>query len=347
MPEAEGVTSDSLQLDWEHGVNASKLTTPIVSENRVFVASQSPKTHIVALGLQRGNTLWERERELLTHTTPSFSNGLNIWMSYMSDQRFESIDEDSSINAQFDGEGSKVDYLLSTDEVLIAGMSGRRPELRAYNRGTNKLCWRVPLEEVHFEISGIAVDEDTIFTGVKGMETDYPDFGEIFAVDADEKQIKWAFAVDAPVHSVSVKNKDVICLTDSAVVNLDKQTGEENWQVPVSCGTSSCPAVSNDVIVFGDVYNVRAVERSSGKEMWKTDLSGTNAKPTLCGDRVYVSHGRPKTDTGKITMLNKHSGTKVAEVETGEERLSRPIVASNSILASSRSGRILKYEGGD
>lgn len=201
------------------------------------------------------------------------------------------------------------------------------------------------MEEIHFEISGIAVDEDTIYTGVKGMETDYPDFGETFAVDADEKRIKWAFAMDASVHSISVKDEEVVCLTDSAVVNLDKRTGAENWQVPVSSGTKSCPAVSNDVIVFGDVYKVRAVERNSGKERWKKELSGTNAKPTLCGDKVYVSHGRPRTDNGKITMLNKSSGTKVTEVETGEERLSRPIVASNSILVSSRSGRILKYKG--
>lgn len=347
VPEVEGVDADSLRLDWEHDFDAEKLTTPIVSGNRVFVASRAPKTRVIAVDHQRGRALWEREMELLTHATPSYSNGLNVSSSYMGNQRFTSIGDDSSTSARFDGADSKTDYLLATKEALIAGVSGQTPELRAYNRSTNELCWKLSLEDTHFEISSIAVDDNAIYAGVKGMETDYPDFGEIFAVDVDKKRIEWAFAMDTPVHSVSVKEGDLICLTDSAVISLDRESGEENWQTPVSSGTSAGPAVADDTVVFGDVYSVRAVERSSGEKLWERELSGTNAKPTISGDRVYVSHGRPRTNNGKVTVLDTHSGDSVSEVNTGEERLSRPVVVSGSVLISSKSGRVLKYEGGD
>jgi outer membrane protein assembly factor BamB len=97
---------------------------------------------------------------------------------------------------------------------------------------------------------------------------------------------------------------------------------------------SSAALLSDRIILGGRDKLVRALHRTTGKEIWNFAARGrVDSSPAIAGGRVYIG-----SSDGRLYVLDAATGAKKSEFDAGSGIVSSPAIAANRILIGSQDG---------
>ena len=127
-----------------------------------------------------------------------------------------------------------------------------------------------------------------------------------------------------------------------ATHNLDR-----NWSQNVGAGSGeilpiSIPVVLSDTIYIGDRKGtVRALEKETGRERWKTDTNQViTGAVGVGGDLVLVG-----TEQGVVHALNRETGELLWNVGLSSQILAAPVSNGEVVVAVTQDGKIFGLDG--
>ncbi len=137
---------------------------------------------------------------------------------------------------------------------------------------------------------------------------------------------------------------------DGEVVKLNREDGEEVWEIETEHKITGGVGAGYGVVVYGtDNGEAVALSEENGSEIWKVELSGQIlATPAVGASRVVV-----QTMDGRMHALNRETGKKEWLYDTPIPNLtlrgsSSPIIVGEVTLAGFANGRLVavKTENG-
>jgi outer membrane protein assembly factor BamB len=148
-------------------------------------------------------------------------------------------------------------------------------------------------------------------------------FGEVFAMNAANGQIRWRKTLEAPIRSAPVVRDGLLVtvLRNDTAYGLDAANGEIRWRIQGAGGTGllggATPAADGPLVVIpfasGEVLGVLG---RNGLTIWGTAVSG--GRRELARNRINDISGDPVIDGGSVYASNQSGRTVRVDRETGE-----------------------------
>ena len=244
---------------WDRDLGVMEIgSTPAVAYGRVFVMTVGG---LFALDAETGEVLWTDEG-VRGFSSPAVFAGIVIVGS--SDGRVVAVEAATGSDVWnatllettgFSGITSSPKVWYDRAYVGVFNESGGPGGVVALWVRNGTVAWRTPTGSVHF--SSPAVADDTVYVGLMGLFnttsqiTFEPPFG-VLALDASDGSERWTFPTDGSVAASPVVAGSLLVAAskDGRVYALDRATGEEAWRADVSAGISS-PALHADTLYVG------------------------------------------------------------------------------------------------
>jgi outer membrane protein assembly factor BamB len=173
--------------------------------------------------------------------------------------------------------------------------------------------------------------------------------GHVYALDAKDGKLAWAWHTGGMVHSspALAGANIVVGSWDGAVYALDAQTGELRWRhqtgveqkTSIMFGIQASPAVDGDTVYVGSRDGFfYALDAASGQPRWRYDAQGSwvVGTPALDADSVYVG----TSDTGLLLALDKRTGKERYRFETRVWTFASPLRVADVVVAASMKGEL-------
>lgn len=124
--------------------------------------------------------------------------------------------------------------------------------------------------------------------------------------------VRWRKRLNPVEGGISVADSHVLVAASGNLVNLDAETGEVHWDVPIGVATDAPPAVTEDT-AYVTCWNggserdrgVAAIALADGSERWRAIPNvGVASAPTLAGGVVYVGGSINSTEAIAIAAAD-------------------------------------------
>lgn len=219
------------------------------------------------------------------------------------------------------------------DSVIVA-VGGR---IYSLNKATGNMNWRYPAGEAiagSFD-NGCNVVGDLVIAGA--------DEKSVYAVDANNGQLKWQYLSPEPVTSnIAISKNNVGFVTNKQSIRI----------VDINTGTSVGNAFKEDslihdkIAVFGDqvIYTTQrgklaSFDTASLRNKWEQRLN--SLKPSgnfsIFNDRIYVNSGN------YLICLRASSGSVVFNENVGKDLMGMPAANDSTVATLSSRGELLLY----
>lgn len=280
-------------LKWTQKVGEG-YSTPVVSNGRIFVHSrQDPEEVVTALDLATGKPVWTAKYQ------SSFTK--NKYANEMSKGPFSTP-------------------LVANGIVYTFGTSA---VLSAFDEKSGAVKWRKDWSK--------EIDTSKLFTGTAmspiiasgSLVVHVGDDGEgaFRALDPQSGSEKWSLPGHGPGYASPIVAtfggvRQLITMTDKAVVGVGVADGKQLWQIPFPDEWNEnivTPAVAGDVLIVSGTrkgtYGYRIAKSGPGlvaTEVWhNADLPMYMSSPVVDGNTVYGFSNRRK---GQLFALDAQSG---------------------------------------
>lgn len=280
-------------LKWTQKVGEG-YSTPVVSNGRIFVHSrQDPEEIVTALDLATGKPVWTAKYQ------SSFTK--NKYANEMSKGPFSTP-------------------LVANGIVYTFGTSA---VLSAFDEKSGAVKWRKDWSK--------EIDTSKLFTGTAmspiidsgSLVVHVGDDGEgaFRALDPQSGSEKWSLPGHGPGYASPIVAtfggvRQLITMTDKAVVGVEVADGKQLWQIPFPDEWNEnivTPAVAGDVLIVSGTrkgtYGYRIAKSGPGlvaTEVWhNADLPMYMSSPVVDGNTVYGFSNRRK---GQLFALDAQSG---------------------------------------
>jgi outer membrane protein assembly factor BamB len=285
---------ESPALKWKQSIGEG-YSSPVVQAGRVFVHSRrDPQEVVTALDLATGKTLWSASY------ASSFTK--NKYASTMAKGPFSTP-------------------LVIGDRVITLGASG---VLSAFDAARGELKWRKDWSK--------EIDTSRLFTGTAMspiadgalllVHVGDDDGGALRALDASTGSEKWSLpghgpGYASPIVATLAGVRQVITMTDKAVIGVDVKAGRKLWEIPFPDEFNEnivTPAIAGDVLIVSGTrkgtFGYRLEGGAAGmtpKQIWhNTDLPMYMSTPVADGPFVYGFGSKRK---GQLFCLDARTGT--------------------------------------
>ena len=239
-------------MPWGHETGNAFTSSPVVTDGTVLVGTNDGKLY--ALDAQHGRLRW------------AAAIGAPIWSSPA-----------VATNRVFVGASDGVLYCLD--------LKSGEPRWRFETEGS-----RIESRQFGFDRRTIqsspAVANGTVYFGSRD--------GFLYAVSADSGKLVWRYdhqtswVNDSP--AVADRVVYVGTSDNSFFHAIDAATGKELWRTSVGGVIWSSPAVSGDLVVFGDgIGRLHALDRRTGADRWMFRTGESiHSSPVVAGDLIVV-----------------------------------------------------------
>lgn len=168
------------------------------------------------------------------------------------------------------------------------------------------------------------------------------DRGRATAFDPASGAPRWTADLGAPVYSTPTASGDLfVTTTRGRVARLDADTGETVWAVdnPTTARVSS-PLVRTEHVVVGlSDGTVRALDRATGAERWRTGVGAVvTAKPAFADGRLWVG-----TMGNRLIALDAETGAETWSAELRGRVKSDVVVGGGRVIALVEPGHVVAF----
>lgn len=308
------------RLKWQFHAKGPIYSSPIVSENTVFVGGGDHNFY--ALDLASGNLKWKFQTGSRIQGSAAVSNGFVFFESY--DSSFYCLDAATGTPK----------WKFKTE--------GERRFAAKHLHGAEPAAETMP-DPFDFFLSSPVIANGVVYFGSGDTN--------IYALDLASGSLKWKFKAGEVVHaSPAVANGTLyVGSWDSYFYALDAETGAEKWRFKTGedpdihnqQGIQSSAAVADGFVYFGcRDSNFYALDAATGKKLWAYSNKGSwvIASPAVAGGKVYF----PTSDTGLFHAVDARNGTDVFSIDFNHwPMFSSPAIAGNFAYVGSHDGRLL------
>jgi outer membrane protein assembly factor BamB len=276
--------------------------------------------NVYAVDPDSGHQIWKYPTKGPVSSTPAIANGMIYVVS-------------------FDGKLYALDAAAGTTKWKFATEGERRFEAKNLH-GMEPKNQTIP-DVFDTYLSSPLVVDDTVFFGSGD--------GNVYAVHADNGELKWKFKTGDVVHASPAYADGLIYVGswDSYFYAVDAATGKERWRFH----GGEDPTIHNQVgfqssaaVVGGTVYtgcrdsNVYALDAATGKEKWSNfnDLSWVNTTPAVADGKVYFG----TSDSKLFKIVDAATGKELAKQVDKANIFSSPAVVGNTVLIGITNGTL-------
>ena len=281
-------------LKWKQAVGEG-YSSPVVAGGRVYVLSRKdPEEVVAAFDLASGKAIWSA-----TYQSAFTKNKYAMSMA----------------------KGPFSTPLVSSGRLITLGTSA---VLSSFDAATGELKWRKDWSK--------EIDTSRLFTGTamspivdSGLllvHVGDDDAGAFRALDPATGAEKWTLAghgpgYASPIVTVAGGTRQLVTMTDKAIVGVDIQAGRELWQIPFPDEWNEnivTPVMAADVLVVSGTrkgtFGYRLEKNGAvwmPKQLWhNTDLPMYMSSPVADGPFIYGFGSKRK---GQLFCLDARTGT--------------------------------------
>ena len=227
--------------------------------------------------------------------------------------------------------------LLVSDDVLIS------VDLDGFIRGLDTASGETIWEEQLSERAGIISSPVLVDKNVAVANEN----GDLFLFDIKSGSETWAMEAGSPVQaSLATDGEQIfVSTTRGRVMSVAGNTGEKEWVYAVADTTVRFAApgidMQSDMLVVGSSEGkVRALDASSGEEMWETALEGAIIiAPLFTKNTIYIG-----TLRGKVYALDKRTGEKIWEHKVTGRVKSAMAAHNGKVIVLSETQQLFMFE---
>jgi outer membrane protein assembly factor BamB len=353
-------------LAWKVPLPGRGLGSAIVVGDKVFVTAASgpeqQQLHVLCFSVKDGSPLWER-RFWATGRTMSHTKTNNAAPTPASD-------------------GERIYALYSSNDLICLDLEGNLVWMRAltldYPNASNSLgLASSPIVAGDTLVAQIENDSESfaagfdLLTGVNKWKLDRPksaNWTSPTVVKKDGESIVALQGSDGILGLLPSTGSSVFKIAGGAsTIPSSAASGDQifipsNGMTAMRIGASGAepekvwnesnerPGTASPLIIGEKVYLINnagvltAVERSTGKRVWRTRIEGPfSGSPVAgAGDRLFIFG---ETGIGQIVDLSGAEGKIVSKIELGETILSTPALSDGALYIRS-DGHLWKFSAG-
>jgi eukaryotic-like serine/threonine-protein kinase len=323
---APSVPPDTLKVIWSYQAGEAILSSPAVAEGVVYVGVGNGD--LIAVDLASGKLRWKYStKSFVDESSPAVGSGA-VYVGDLDGTVHAVNTRDGKPLWTFKTMGEiKSSPVVVNDRVLIGSYDGH---LYALDVRTGGLVWKYQTEGMVHATPAIVGD----LAFIAGCD-------EVFRAIriADGKQV-YEIKIGAYTGASAVIDGDRAYFGtfnyDVVALNLKDRTVLWRFDDPErDFPFYSSSALLSDRIIFGgrDKF-VRALNRTTGKEIWNFATRGrVDSSPAVAGGRVYIG-----SSDGRFYVLDAATGAKKSEFDAGSGIVSSPAIAAGRVLFGSQDG---------
>jgi len=260
-------------------------------------------------------------------------SGIRVYISNWPDMTFKGelglacLDEENGtvlwLNS-LGGKGGASTPAISDDRVFVGSLTG---DLYCLNSTTGKTLWNRTLDK---NPGWWGVASSPLVQGETVYVMSFSD-GAIHSLDLDGKEM-WNMTTGRihPFASAASSGRRLYFPGgDPALYCIDATSGELVWKAPQESQITATPALWNDLAFIVTEKALKALNASTGQEIWKVAINGTMSSPAISFDRVYV--GSDDGSTGHLACFNAQNGSQVWRTEVNGPVRSSPLVGDGKV----------------
>lgn len=336
---AEASLPDKPVLLWSFATGGAIVSSPVVSDGRVYVGSDDGGLY--CFDLMTGEKRWVYQTELLIEAPPLVHDGTvyvgshDFWF-YAVDARTGELRWKVEAAEKIVG-GATVVVGSGGRDLIIFGSHDAL--VYAVDAETGETAWT--FETADRVNATPAVHENQIIFG--GCDTG------VYVIDGATGQERSKVMLGGECHiaaSAGVKDGRVyLGHHANEFIAIDLGSGEIVWGFPNErFGFFSPPAITDDHVFFGgrDRY-LHCVNRATGEPVWSFETRRKiDGAPVVAGDKVVVGSG-----DGRLYIVGRDSGDLIWSTDIGKPIFSSPAVVGGAggamILVGANDGSLYAF----
>jgi outer membrane protein assembly factor BamB len=315
---AEASLPDEPVLLWSYATGGAIVSSPVVSDGRVYVGSDDGGLY--CLDLMTGKKQWVHQTELLIEAPP-FLHGGTVYVG-SHDFWFYAVD----------AETGELRWKVETNEKIVGGATvvtgpdggdlivfgSHDAMVYAVDAETGDTAWT--FETADRVNATPAVHDNAVVFG--GCDTG------VYVIDGATGRERSKVMLGGECHiaaSAGVKDGHIyLGHHANEFISLDLESGEIVWGYPNErFGFFSPPAITEEHVFFGGRdRNLHCVDRATGEAVWSFETRRKiDAGPVVAGDKVVVGSG-----DGRLYIVARDSGDLIWSTDIGKSIFSSPAV---------------------
>ena len=329
-PRLTGVSTsappEALKLIWKYQAGEAILGSPAVANGAVYVGVANGD--FLAVDFASGKLLWKyATKSFVDESSPAVGTNA-VYFGDLDGVVHAVNPRDGTALWTFKTMGEiKSSPVVVNDRVIIGSYDGH---LYALDARTGKLIWKYMTEGMVHATPAIVGD----LAFIAGCD-------EVFrAIRISDGKQAYEIKIGAYTGASPVIEGDnaYFGTFNYDVVGLDLKNRKILWRFDDperDFPFYSSAALLSDRIIFGgrDKF-VRALNRTTGKEIWNFATRGrVDSSPAIAGGRVYVGSA-----DGRLYVLDAATGAKKSEFDAGSGIASSPAIAANRVVFGSQDG---------
>ena len=315
----DGETGENIL--WKSPIPKKGLNSPIIWENKIFIAGADGKLEeVYCFDRTDGKLIWTGEVDNIPGSPASPP----------------SVSEDTGLSAPtMTTDGKRVFAIFATGDIIAFDLDGNRiwaknlgvPD-NYYGHSSSLITWANKLIIQYDTSKGGKVMALNVATGDVVWET------------VRNAKISWS----SPILAEADGKYQVILTADPIVAGYDVETGKELWSVDCLTGeVGPSAAYSDDIVVAANEYaRMIAFDIKTRKTLWENDEYLPEASsPVAHNGLLFVA-----TSYGVLVCYDLKTGEKYWEHDVGTTLYSSPTFADGKLFMMDNEGVMRVYQFG-
>ena len=221
--------------------------------------------------------------------------------------------------------------------------------ISAVDKDNGRIIWQRELDAFG---TSVAVAGSRLYIGARDVSGENPAPGRMYALDRAIGSPVWDTPIlGNPAWTPAVSGNRVFLGSYTEVRGIktyrleafDTADGHRHWRVPSGQSrylTFSAPAVAGSRIVVASPSGyLVAHDVTTGKRLWRTELTLTDSAPAIANGVVYVGSG-----DGSLYAFDLKTGTQLWSARLGQKAVtSSPTVVNGAVYVGSDDGNVVAF----